>query len=220
MNVNRALFFDNLRMSMGSMDQRQVDGISAILDAAEKAGLSKWHTSYVLANVYRETGGGMYPIKETVYRSHKDQNPSDATVKSRLTTAWRKGQLPWVKSDYWSDGWFGRGQIQITHKYNYDKFGISDNPSAALDTEISAQIAVDGMSNGSFTGKRLGDYDFPDDMDNEPKYNPRRIVNGSDGSDGDVAEKAHMFYNSIVEDVAASEPMSGGLMSMILGWFK
>ena len=183
------------------LSQPQVTGIEAILDACFRYGVDDpHHVCYILANVYRETGGYMFPIKETVYASHKDKNPSDKTVIARLNKAYVAGKLPWVKNPYWENGWFGRGQLQITHKSNYEKMGkrldvdLVSHPEKALDPNISADIAVVGMSEGLFTGKKLSDYKFPDDVENPPAENPRRIVNGKDGTDEQVAGYYRTFY--------------------------
>ena len=191
--MNKAAFYTHLRKRGGpfgtSMSQRQVDGIEAILD--EGAGLPLPHLANVLAQVHRETGGGMYPVKETVYSWSKDKNPSDATVIARLDRAFAKGQLTWVSKPYWRSGFFGRGQIQITHIGNYLKMGgmvgvdLVANPSAALDLKTSARIAVRGMAAGSFTGRKMSDY-------NGTKYDhagARAIVNG-DGKKRDKGSSA------------------------------
>ena len=181
--MNRAAFFDAIRPHL-TLDQFAVDGVEALLDAGD--GLPLHHMANILAQVRRETGGIMGPIKETVFDYHKDKNPTDQEVMLRLDRAWAKGQLPWVDEPYWRDGWFGRGQIQITHRSNYAKFGIS-NPADALKPHISAHVAVKGMVEGLFTGKKLADYAFPAALNNPPASNPRRIVNGQDGSDAQVA---------------------------------
>jgi hypothetical protein len=151
----------------------------------------------VLGQVYRETGGGMYPVKETVMPNHKDKNPSDAEVIRRLDKAFAEGKLPWVRAPYWRDGAFGRGQIQVTHLPNYRKFGIA-NFDDALKLPVSARIAVEGMRDGKFTGKKLADYKFPEALDLPPQQNPRRIVNGVDGSDADVARFHRAFASALV----------------------
>ncbi len=203
--MNRAIFFQGLgarnRGVFGtSLSQRQVDGIEALLDAMLLWPLA--HVANVLAQVYRETGGGMYPVKETVYRSSKDQNPSDETVKARLTRAWKSGKLPWVKRDYWSSGFFGRGQLQITWEDNYRKMSavvgadLAAEPGRALELPISAKIAAEGMKRGMFTGKKLADYDRPDGFDH---YNARSIVNG----DKDKADRgARKTVGALVADYA------------------
>jgi hypothetical protein len=147
----------------------------------------------------------MSPIKETVYRSSTNKNPSDSVVIKRLNTAWEKGQLSWVKTPYWKDGWFGRGQIQITHKNNYEKMGkkigvnLVSSPSLALEIENSAAIAVLGMRDGEFTGKKLSDYAFPLALDADWQAHPRRIVNGKDGTDANIKKYHLSFYSALID---------------------
>lgn len=188
--MNRKAFFDAIRPAFrGSLDAGQVAGMEALLDAGE--GLPLHHMANVLAQVRRETGGIMAPIKETVAAHHKNKHPSDAEVIRRLNVAYKAGKLPWVKTPYWLEGWFGRGQIQVTHKVNYNKFGIGKDE--ALEPAVSARIAVQGMTKGMFTGRKLSDYSFPGDLDKPPSQNPRRIVNGPDGSDAEVAKFHRQF---------------------------
>jgi predicted chitinase len=165
--MDRAPFFASLRRSIFStgLKQWQVDGIEAILRACERHRIADGrHVANVLAQVYHETGGQMLPVKETVYASSIDRDPSDATVIARLEKAFAAGQLPWVKSPYWKDGWFGRGSIQLTHEDNYARLGAAlgvdlvGNRDLALDLDVSASIAVVGMSHGLFTGKKLSDF--------------------------------------------------------------
>ena len=206
--MDRARFFGALRgtaLFSGGLSQPQVDGINAILDSAARNGLTDiHHVSNVLAQVYRETGGNMLGIKETVMPYHKDKNPSDATVISRLNRAWKAGKLGKVRKPYWQDGAFGRGPIQLTHWSNYSKFGkrlgvdLRKNPSLALDPDIGADIAVIGMKEGMFRTFGLSDYRFPHDLDNAPTTNPRRIVNGNDGSDKEVAANHRVFHGALV----------------------
>ena len=198
--MNRKTFFAALRacnfgMFGTSISMPQVQGIEALLDAGRALPLH--HMANVLAQVHHETGGGMYPIKETVFPHHKNKNPSDAEVIRRLDRAFAAGKLPWVKSAYWRGGAFGRGQLQITHTRNYTKFGIT-NYADALKLDVSARIAVDGMSGGHFTGKKLSDFNFPQDLDSPPRTNPRRIVNGVDGSD-DKVRAHHMAFAAALE---------------------
>ena len=198
--MKRKTFFAALRARNSglfgtSLSTPQVQGIEALLDAGRALPLH--HMANVLAQVHHETGGGMYPIKETVFPHHKNKNPSDAEVIRRLDRAFAGGKLPWVKSAYWRGGAFGRGQLQITHDYNYDKFGIT-NYADALKPDVSARIAVEGMREGMFTGKKLADFNFPQDLDNPPRTNPRRIVNGADGSD-DKVRTHHMVFAAALE---------------------
>jgi predicted chitinase len=201
--MNRDTFFKAIRPAFRSLNVRQVEGMEALLDAGHSLPLH--HMANVLAQVRRETGGHMAPIKETVMPSHKDKNPPDAEVIRRLDRAFAAGKLKWVKTPYWRDGWFGRGQIQLTHKANYAKFGIT-NPDDAMRPDVSARVAVRGMSEGLFTGKKLADYAFPAALDAPPKQNPRRIVNGQDGSDAEVAGFHRQFAAAL--EKAGWEPAS------------
>ncbi|WP_332717308.1 glycoside hydrolase family 19 protein [Pelagibacterium mangrovi] len=202
-----AAFFDAVRGTVFAqkLTQDQVDGMNALLDAGKRYGLvDAHHMANVLAQVAHETGTYMCPIKETVMPHHKDKSPSDATVISRLDAAFAKGQLPWVKKPYWRDGWFGRGPLQITHRANYDKLGkcigvdLVKDRDLALDRNIGASIAVVGMRDGLFTGKKLSDYVFPSALDAAPAKNPRRIVNGQDGTDAKVARYHRAFHAALV----------------------
>ena len=195
--MNRKVFFNSVRHSVfgGALTQPQVDGIEAILASCARHNVTGvHHISNILAQVYIETGGYMLPIKETVFPSHTNKNPSDATVITRLNRAFAKGQLTWVTKPYWRTGWFGRGPIQITHESNYLKMEkrlgvpLTKNPNLALEPNIGADIAVVGMSEGLFTGKKLSDFNFPTALDASSKQHPRRIVNGPDGKDDDVAK--------------------------------
>jgi hypothetical protein len=211
-------FFAAIRPAFhGKLSQRQVDGMTALLEAGRDLPLH--HMANVLAQVRRETGGGMAPIKETVMPSHKDQNPTDATVIARLDKAFAAGKLKWVKVPYWRDGWFGRGQIQITHKSNYLKFGVT-KPEDALKPAVSARIAVTGMRDGMFTGRKLADFRFPDDLFLPPVHNPRRIVNGKDGSDAEVA-RFHMAFAEALEaagwgKATTTPPKAGGWLAALV----
>lgn len=190
--MDRAKFFVEVR-KRGSgvfgtkLTASQVAGIEALLDASIRHKVTdKHHVANVLAQVYRETGGRMAPVRETFA-------DSDAQAISRLERAWKAGKLKHVKTPYWRDSAFGRGPIQLTHWAAYEKFAkrlgvpLREKPQLALDPKIGADIAVIGMKEGLFTGKKLADYKFPSALKAAVKNNPRRIVNGKDGSDGQVA---------------------------------
>jgi predicted chitinase len=169
-----AKFFARLRASLfnGSLTQAQVDGINAIEKAWKKHGDGDTRKlAYLLATAFHETARTMQPVRETLAKT-------DAKAKEILTKAWKAGKLPWVKRDYWSSGWFGRGYVQLTHEVNYrkasQKLGVDliGNPSLAMRPDIAAAILVRGCMEGWFTGKKLGDYTNFTQM--------RRVVNGTD----------------------------------------
>lgn len=203
--MNRSDLFTAIRPAFGGqLSAPQVLGIEVLLDEAAASGVtSAHHVAEILAQVRKETGDHMSPIKETVMPFHKNKNPSDEEVIRRLDQAWAKGQLPWVKAPYWRDGAFGRGPVQITHWDNYGRLGraigvnLRANPSLALDPKIGAKIAVIGMRDGLFRKHKLADYTFPDCLTAKPPNHPRRIINGEDGTDATVSRYHRQFHAAL-----------------------
>lgn len=163
----------------GRLKSSQIAGIRRILAACERHGvLLQARQAYVLASVFHETGGRMQPVRETFAGD-------DAEAKRRLEAAWQAGRLPQVRTPYWRGGWFGRGDLQITHLENYSRMGrllgidLVAKPALALDPAVSADIAVIGMRDGLFSkGHSLARY-FPADGEADA-VGARRIVNGTD----------------------------------------
>lgn len=151
-----------------------------IIDTCRKYGLLRNQAAYVLATAFHETAGTMRPVRETLAKS-------DAKAKEILTKAWKAGKLPWVKRDYWSSGYFGRGYVQLTHEANYrfagERLGVplAERPSIALEPDIAAEIIVQGMGSGWFTGKDLAQYITISKSD---FYSARVIVNGDKAQNG------------------------------------
>jgi len=184
-----AEFFEAVRpLFGGSLSQAQVDGFGIIFEAWRKVGSgNERDLAYILATAYHETARTMQPVRETLATT-------DAKAKERLTKAWKSGKLPWVKSDYWSGGWFGRGFVQLTHRANYvkasEKLGVDlvSDPSKAMIPEVSALILVRGMQEGWFTGMKLADAaDFRE---------ARRVVNGTDRA-SQIAMYADAFLSAL-----------------------
>lgn len=231
--MDKAAFFASLRQRDSgifgtSLSQRQVDGCEALLDAL--VGFPLDHAAHVLGECYHETGGGMYPVKETVFAWSTNKTPTDAQVIARLDSAFKAGKLKWVKTPYWRGGWFGRGFIQITHEDNYRKLSpvvgvdLVRNRDKALDPAVSARIAAEGCRLGLFTGKRLSDFDGPV----YDHYNARAIVNGDKAANGGkVANYARSFAKALdaagwrsapvlPPDVEPADPAApGGLLALL-----
>ncbi|MDP9875628.1 glycoside hydrolase family 19 protein [Agrobacterium tumefaciens] len=188
----------------GRLSQGQIDGMNALFRcwASHKiAGADNNRLlAYILASVFHETGGRMLPVRETFAST-------DAGAIAALEKAWKAGKLGQVKTPYWrkdanGKSWFGRGDIQITHRVNYDALGkrigadLVGNPSLALDVDISAEIAIVGMLEGRFTGKKLTDY-FNLKADNP--VGARAVVNGSD-----KAKLIASYYKSFLDALEAA----------------
>lgn len=87
--------------------------------------------------------------------------------------------------------YYGRWYVQLTWRYNYEKNdpilrwagliqqneSIVTNPELVTKPEIAAFILVHGMMNGSFTGRRLGEFINNWSTNWE---SARKVVNGSD----------------------------------------
>jgi len=166
--MNRDAFYDVMRQEFGSLSQNQVDGTEALLDDAEKRQLPMNQLSYVLSTSWHETAATMMPIAEYGKgEGHEYGEPCP---------------------QYGNQVAYGRGYVQLTWDYNYEKAdqkcaldgALLENFDLALDPAIASQIIFQGMLEGWFTGKKLGDYvnDTVTDY-----YNARRVVNGTDKAD-------------------------------------
>lgn len=121
------------------------------------------------------------------------------------TVRWESGfknikEIWWEHKKYWKDGYYGRGFVQLTHKYNYEKFtkiiknknlqfkdnswkymaerelNLVQHPDSILKSnDLAAFILVYWMKEWLFTWKKLSDFINEDKAD---FYNARSIVNG------------------------------------------
>jgi hypothetical protein len=205
--INRDTFLVYVKRAPfgNSLSPIQIEGLNRYLDYWESKYADKdirW-LAYILASVYHETGGHFNPIKETVMPYHRDKNPSDKEVIRRLDNAYRTGKLKRVKTPYWRQGWFGRGDIQITHEDNYIKFGLQGDPSMALHKDTAVWITFKGMTEGLFSpGNTLQKY-FNGSKE-DPK-GARRIVNGVDKS-GLIADYYTNFLGAIKASLEEEKP--------------
>jgi hypothetical protein len=201
MPINRTFFFDQLhdKLYAGGLRQSQVDGHNAVLDAWEAtmaAGDDRW-LAYMLGTAYHETAMTLQPVRETLA-------VSDEQAAARLESAWTKGKLPWVKTPYWRQDangkyWFGRGLVQLTFENNYKNLGtligedLVADPDKALDMAVAIKVMFTGMTQGSFTGKKLAAY-FHDDVQDWP--GARQIINGTESA-ALVADNARAYYAAL-----------------------
>lgn len=189
-------FFDAIRPTFGgSLTTSQVAGMERIENAFYLYGDRNLETlAYILATSFWETGKAMMPVKETQFPGQPV--PTDAEVIARLDRAFAQGKLPWVKKPYWRTGFFGRGDVQLTHEANYNGpvrtavmeefkgLDIHAQPGLVLGPQVSAFILVKGTMEGWFTGRKLANYiDNLDESDKEDLLEfieARRVVNGLD----------------------------------------
>lgn len=137
-----------------------------ILGECQKQGVTdKAQIAYILATTVHESGAGKF--MEEFASGEAYEGRSD------------------LGNNQPGDGkrYKGRGYVQITGRNNYTnwskKLGLDlvGNPDLAKKPEIAARILVEGMKEGSFTGKKLSDFIGGGKQDFE---GARRIVNGTD----------------------------------------
>ncbi len=180
--INRDAFFAYVRQNLypGVMRPSQFEGISQILAHwnADKTLTDVRWLAYILASSYHETGRKMQPVEEIGKgKGHPYGKPDHIT-----------GQI-----------YYGRGYIQITHRYHYETFGkllgidLVHYPELACDPHFAMQIMFRGMIEGLFTGRGLPRY-F--DGKTERWVDARKIVNGLDRAE-DIAEYAKKFLTAL-----------------------
>lgn len=170
------------------------DGLKFILDKLDASTvitrLSEY--AYVLATIFHETNTTFEPVIEgywikqnrvsVLYNFYVNNYPHN------LATIFPNGRD--------EPHYEGRGYVQLTHNYNYNKFGemlgidLFGNPDIAMQPEIAWKILELGMSKGLFTGKKLSDY-FNDNRTNF--YRARKIINGMDRAQ-DIANIANSYF--------------------------
>lgn len=176
--IDRKSFFDAVRKSpfSGRLTEGQVAGMGAILDEWERRPSFtdlRW-LAYMLATTFHETARKMTPIHEYGKASYFDGRYGPGTSVGKVLGNTQPGD---------GSRFHGRGYVQLTGRRNYTlagaKLGIAlaADPDRALELNLAAAILFLGMSEGWFTGKKLGDYINGTKCD---YTNARRIINGTD----------------------------------------
>jgi putative chitinase len=171
--ADEGAFFAAVRAAFGALrDGDQVPGIRAILAAC---GGGKWgeaFTANALGTAWLETNHTMQPVAEAYYLKNKVQD----------LDAWRRRKLRYYP-------YYGRGYVQLTWDYNYEKadkeLGLGGtllaNLDRALEPDIAARVMVRGMEEGWFTAKALGKYlPVSGAGTAEQHKQARRVINGTD----------------------------------------
>ncbi len=131
-----------------------------LIDESKRQGLLRNQCAYVLGTSFWETAHTMKPVVEAYW----------------LSEDWRRTHLRYYP-------WYGRGFVQLTWQANYKRaeaeLGVlfTQDPNKALDPANAAAIAVTGMREGWFTGRKLSDYI---DLQHSDFVDARRIINGTD----------------------------------------
>ena len=173
--------FSILRDKFGSLTQGQVNELNFLVGELSKSKLSYAASAYVLATVWHETAKTMLPIKE--YGEGKGRKygtwySNRNGVRYGLDvdgSAYLYSEFPHL--------YYGRGYVQLTWLHNFkkakEKLGVDfvNNPDLVMQKDHAAHILIEGMREGWFTGKKLGDYIYQSKKD---YVGARRIINGTD----------------------------------------
>ena len=164
-NINKSVFYTEYRKQFGRLSSSQTTGLNYLLSNFEKdkeplySSLTTWsrQIAYLLATTKHEVANTYKPITEYSNTTCRRYN-GGCTYK-------------------------GRGYVQLTHKYNYEKMSkitgvnLVAKPTLALNPNTAYRVMSYGMFHGSFTGRKLGRYVKTGKTD---YYNARRVVNGLD----------------------------------------
>lgn len=197
--MDRRRFFDRVRRDLFKrLSQKQVSGMSAILDAWDESGHSdpRW-LAYMLATAFHETAQTMQPIKEYGGKSYFMRMYDKTGKRPRVARDLGNTQV--------GDGatFCGRGYVQLTGRANYARasreIGVDlvKYPDGALEPDIASRIMFAGMKDGWFTGKRLDHY-FNGQTD-DPR-SARRIINGMDKA-STIAGYHRIFLDALEDAV-------------------
>lgn len=180
-------FFTTIRPLFGKMTTPQVEGIEAKLAAFAAQASPLAYVAYGLATSFHETAQKMQPVPEI----------GRGRGKAYGKPGKHAGQIA-----------YGRGDVQLTWDYNYEradvelglKGALTSNYDRAMGTEISAQIMVIGMTEGWFTARKFSTYLPAKGPATVVQFtSARRIINGIDRAEK-VAGYAMLFQAALVAD--------------------
>lgn len=193
-------FFDAYRTRFGSLTQNLVDALEFLLGQIEQdarfkgTDVDRRQLAYCLATFKWETAHTMQPIDEFGGDTYFNNRYGPQTAVGKRLGNTQQG-----------DGarFHGRGYVQLTGRSNYKKAEsltgqpLTSNPALAKDPAIAYEIAIHGMINGWFTGKKLSQYINDKSTDFE---NARRIINGTDKATK-IADIARRFSEALQSSI-------------------
>lgn len=199
---DRKKFFDGYRIRFGPVTKELVDALEFLLAQIEKdkrfAGTEtdRRKLAYCLATFKWETAHTMRPI---------DEHGGPKYFNSRYGPQTKVGKMLGNKKA--GDGalFHGRGYVQLTGRSNYSKakaltgVDLLTDADRAKDPELAYQIAVQGMTDGWFTSRKLSQ--FIKDGQSPDYENARTIINGHDKA-ANIADIARRFSEVLLDAVA------------------
>jgi hypothetical protein len=198
--IDRTKFFDRYRATFGPLNQALVDAIEVLLGRIEQddrfgeADVDRRQIAYCLATFKWETAHTLRPIDEfgSDARFNRLYGPDTTVGRSLGNTKPGDGAR-----------FHGRGYVQLTGRSNYKRAAdltgadLLNSPEKTKEPEVAYKIAVQGMKEGWFTGKKLDQFIKPGLTDYE---NARRIVNRLDQSVR-IADLARRFNEILLSSI-------------------
>jgi predicted chitinase len=171
---------DNSKSDTNSNFTSKEGTIAAIKSECIRQGIGlKSQIAYVLATVDHETNHTFMPVTEAYWLDDPD--------------SYLRNHHP----DYYP--YYGRGYVQLTWDYNYEKYGkllgkdLLKHPELALEPEIALFVLVHGFKTGAFTGRKITDYINAHDAD---FIKARRCINGNNKAN-EIAALANTHLNTL-----------------------
>jgi putative chitinase len=197
---DRKKFFEEYRNRFGPLTQDLVEALEVLLSRIEQDNrfgtteTDRRQLAYCLATFKWETAHTMKPI---------DERGGAAYFNSRYGPQTKVGKTM-LGNTKPGDGarFHGRGYVQLTGRRNYTKAkaltgaDLLAEPDRAKEPELAYQIAIQGMIDGWFTGKKLGQ--FIKDGQSPDFENARTIINGHDKA-SNIADIARRFSEVLLD---------------------
>jgi putative chitinase len=195
---DRKKFFDGYRTRFGALTQDLVNALEFLLGQIEKdarfgtTDVDRNQIAYCLATFKWETAHRLEPIDEMGSAAYFNKRYGPQTKVGKVLGNTKAG-----------DGalFHGRGYVQLTGRRNYTKAktltgtDLLTNPDAAKEPVLAYEIAIQGMKDGWFTGKKLDQFFKGTTADFE---NARTIINGHDKAQT-IADLARRFTEVLKE---------------------
>jgi hypothetical protein len=179
--IDRAFFLANYPVALGKLTPTRKDGFTALFDAWDKLphlDYLDW-LAYAMATAWHETGATMQPVREGFAKSD-----ADAYAKVTAYCA-KKGIENYAARHANGQSYYGRGYVQLTHAYNYQKMGgrlgvgqaFYDNPDLVMQAEVAAKVLLIGLMEGRFRPKAGTLIDYFSSLEHD-WFNARDLING------------------------------------------
>jgi hypothetical protein len=185
-------FLDGYRGRFGPITQDLVDALEFLLSRIEQdeqftgTDTDRRQLAYCLATFKWETAHTFRPI---------DEHGSPDYFNSLYGPGTKAGEMLGNTEEDDGARFHGRGYVQLTGRTNYTKaktltgVDLLTEPDRATDLDLAYRVAIQGMKEGWFTGKRLGQFISDGQCDYE---NARTIINGHDKAQT-IADIARRF---------------------------